>query len=262
MTRVALTNSIIDAALLATGDHVNYTRDVPNGFVRDTFPYRMDRDGNMDAGKALITPAKESAAGRGQVFYDVYCADLDNREIGISLKVSDYQGDARPPRNSILAGSKAEHLFGLLLAAKDGAVLPVIQFWQDAPGQWWRCAFDAGRVLREHGVVLTDGWREMLAGDLPNLAAEAQVSKLTACLGERPAIAEKGRGGALAVSPLPRFKGKRNGRTTIQADYVYLNAKISHHATGHEWVAVDSPRMPRSFVELRQWLGETDDLIG
>lgn len=251
-TRVDLTNRTIDAALALTGDDVAWTRDVPNGFVRRTFPYRMDKAGNMGEGKALITPAKESQAGRGQVFFDVYCDDLDGREIGISLKVSDFKGDARPPRNSIVCGSKAEHLFGLLLAAGDGATLPVIQFWQDAAGQWWRCAFDAGRVMREHGVNLTDGWHDLLDGELPNLAAEAQIDKLTAVMGERPPIVEKGKGGALAVSPLPRCKGK----------YVYLNAKISHHATGHQWVAVDSPRMPRSFVELREWIGETDDLIG
>ena len=251
MQRVAITNSVIDAVLAQTGDGAVWDRDVPNGYVASTFPDRMDREGNLGEGKLLITPARESNNGRGQVFFDVF-ANLDGIEVGLSLKVSDYRGDPRPPRNSILSGSKAEHLFGLLLAARRGTVLPVCQFWQDASGQWWRVAFDAGRVLREEEVVLTDGWSELLGGDMPSIPAEEQVNRLETVMGTRPMIAPKNKGGAVAVSPLVRGGGK----------YVYLNMKVSHSKTGHKWVAVDAPALPASYGELLAWMGEQGDLIG
>jgi hypothetical protein len=252
-SRAGFTNAVIDAMLSRTQVADLWTRDVPNGFVANMFPYRMDKkSGEMGTGKLLITPAKESDRGRGQVFYDVHTTDLEGLEIGISLKISNFDGDDRAPRNSSVCGSKAEHLFGLILAARDEAILPVLQFWQDESGQWWRCCFNLSTVLNSHAVKLTEGWSKLLGGDFPNRAAEAQIRKLTNCLGYTPEIARKDEGGALAISPMVRGKGK----------YVYLNAKVSHYQTGHEWTAVDSPRMPTSYEELLDWMGELGDLIG
>jgi hypothetical protein len=254
-SRVELTNMVIDAALAATGQNVSYSRDVPNGFVSATFPDRMGRDGNLNpvdgGGKLLITPAKESKAGRGQVFFDVH-GIFDGLEIGISLKVSDYIGDDHAPRNSIISGSKAEHYFGMHLAAQRGTLLPVIQFWQDASGQWWRCAFDAGRILRERRPNLTVGWDKLLHSEIPNMAACGQLDRLEAITGERPPIVALGEGGAIAISPLVRGRGK----------YCYLSAKISHARTGHGWTPVDAPRLPESYGELLEWTGEQGEMIG
>lgn len=252
-TRVELTNAAIDAALAATGDDSIWTRDVPNGFVSRVFPDRMTKGGQLsDSGRLLVTPAKESNRGRGQVFFDVYADDLDGIEVGISIKVSDFSGDDRPPRNSIASGSKAEHFFGLTLAANRSTLLPMLHFWQDASGQWWRCCFDAGRILRDFDANLTDGWNRYLHAEIPNLAACEQVDRLEMIMGVRPSIVGPNKGGAVAISPLSRGSGK----------YMYLNAKISHAAIGAQWVAVDEPRMPVSYGELLEWMGEEGDLIG
>ncbi len=241
--RVSDTNFILDALCVGT----EWTRDVPNGYVATIFT------GVDAAGRRLVTPAKESDRGRGQVFFDLYCADLGGLPVGISAKVSTAAGDPRPPRNGAVAGSKPEHLFGLMLAARAGAgaMLPVIQWWQNAAGEWFRLAFDLGAVLRENEPSFTAGWEELIREEFPNFAALEQLRKYEEVTGNAPVFAGANQGGPVSISPLLRSGAK----------YCYLSTKVNHHAAGLAWVPVDQPTLPQSYGELLSWIGG-DEVIG
>ena len=227
--RAEAANAAIDSAI----EDTLWTRDIPPGFIARTFPDRR-------AGRLLVTPAKESDRGRGAPFFDAHTI-LNGVEVGISLKIS---SEDRAPRNTIIGGGKAEHMFGLILAARRGQPLPILHFWQDSGGGWSRLAFDAGEYIRA-GLTLTGGWEGLLHGPFPCEAAREQLAGLGEILEGLPPI---GDGGVCAVSPLLRGQGK----------YCYLNMKISHAQAGLEWVPVAAPAMPTSYGEVLAWMGHED----
>lgn len=242
MSRTGFVNQVLDWAVEGT----NWTRDVPAGFLAEAFPSR-DHAGNL-----RVVPAKESNNGRGAPFFDVYHSDISGLEIAISMKIShSKKSDRRAPRTSVIAGSKTSHLFGLYLAAQQGRYLPVVNYWQDVDGSWYRLAFDAGRILRGENPTLTQGWIGLNFDHAVQTVAELRE----VFPGVRQAL-RRNDGGVLAISPLKRESGGR--------PCAYLNAKVNHGAAGLSWVACDSPRMPDSLTELLAWMGEIDeeDMIG
>lgn len=156
--RYSFSNAAIEGMIRASGDD-RWTLDIPNAEIARAFPLRGE-DGML-----LVTPARESAKGRGQPVFDAYHPELPTCGGSIlapcllSFKVSK---EGRNPRNAVLTTGKGDrHLDGVLRAVREeGTEIPLICYnYVESEDQWYRCEIDAARVIREHEATEATGKR-------------------------------------------------------------------------------------------------------
>jgi len=151
-----------DAIRTMSEEAVGWTVDIPHSAIVGAFPVRGD-DGLL-----LVTPAKESAKGRGQPVFDAYHPALPTADGSclapclISFKVSQ---ENRNPRNAVLTTGKGDrHIVGILRAIREyGTEVPVVCYNHIDGDGWYRCVIDAGRLLRENTPVEASGKRGQIA---------------------------------------------------------------------------------------------------
>jgi len=137
MTRRNGSNPAIQELLSGPYGH-GWTTDVPLGFQARVMPG--------------VTPARESAGGRGAVFFDVFKGEGAGYGRALSLKIDDgtKKGLGSFGTVTLTVGTFA-HCQAVINAAESGRPLPVLVLVRIVDGWAW-AAFDVSDILALNGI--------------------------------------------------------------------------------------------------------------